>query len=96
MSRERQIPSSLFPPGVSLLPEDFSQRLTALKEMTGLSWQGMAASMGVDSRQLLRWRRGVWPGGGAMLSLVKLATRVPGGLSTLLDEDLVVVYRSSR
>ena len=94
MSRDRQLPSQLFPPGIPLLPEDFSHRLTALKMMTGLSWQGMAASIGVDSRQLLRWRHGVWPGGGAMLSLVKLATRVPGGLGTLLDEELVVLYGS--
>ena len=93
MSRERMNPSPLFPPGVALLPEDFSERLTAIKEITGLSWQGMAACLGVDSRQLLRWRRGQWPSGGAMLSLVQLATRVPGGLSALLDEDLLVIYR---
>ena len=94
MSRDRSNPSLLFPPGVALLPDDFSDRLTAIKEITGLSWQGMAACLGVDSRQLLRWRRGQWPSGGAMLSLVQLATRVPGGLGVLLDEDLLVVYRN--
>ena len=86
-------PPYLFPPGVALLPEDFVDRLTAIKEITGLSWSGMASCLGVDSRQILRWRRGEWPNGGAMLSLVDLATRVPQGLGTLLNEDLIVVYR---
>ncbi len=86
--------SQLFiPPGVALIPEDFDDRLKALKEMTGLTWQGMAVAMGVDDRQLLRWRRGGGPNGGAMLSLVRLAIRVPEGLGELLDEDVVVLLR---
>ena len=68
----------LFPPGVSLLTEDSSERLSALKEITGLTWEGMAPSLGVEPRQLHYWRNGGWPNGGAMLSLVDLATRVPG------------------
>ena len=51
----------------------------------------MAAAMGVDCRQLHRWRRGTVPNGEAMLSLVRLATCVPHGLAELLDEDLLVV-----
>ena len=93
MSRERQAPSQLFSPGVSLLPEDFPNRLTALKEITGLSWEGMAVCLGVDIRQLRYWREGGWPNGGAMLAIVALATRVPGGLGVLLDDDLLVVHR---
>ena len=31
-----------------------------------------------------------------MLSLVQLATRVPDGLGTLLNQDLIVVYRKTR
>ena len=47
--------------------------------------------MGVDSRQLWRWRkRGSEPGAGAMLALARIALRVPGGLALLLDEDVVV------
>lgn len=72
-------------PGVALLPEDFPARLAALKELTGLSWEGMANAMGVDSRQLHRWRKGTAPNGEAMLALVRLATQVSGGLDTLLD-----------
>ena len=94
MSSARRL-SSPFPPGVALLPEDFRDRLTTLKEMAGLSWEGMAVSMGVDSRQVLRWRRGAAPNGGAMLSLVRLATRVPEGLAELLDDDVVVVRKRS-
>ena len=80
-----------FPPGVSLLPEDFGQRLTLLKELTGLSWEGMAYCLGVDPRQLAYWREGGWPNGGAMLSLVDFAARIPEGLGVLLDRDVIVL-----
>ena len=93
MSREGQHTIRRFPPGIPLLPGDFPDRLAAIKEISGLSWEGMAVCIGVDSRQLLKWRRGCWPSGGAMLSLVHLATRLPGGLSTLLKDDLVEVHR---
>lgn len=96
MSSERQTSPPPFPPGVALMPEDFEERLTALKEMTGLSWEGMAVCLGVDSRQLLRWRQGGVPNGGAMLSLVRLATRLPEGLGELLGEDLTVVHTPRR
>ena len=81
------------PPGVALVPEDFREKLEVIKKMTGLSWERMASAMGVDSRQLWRWRRrGGEPGGGAMLALVRLALRVPGGLAALTDEDVIVIF----
>ena len=84
------------PPGVALMPDDFARRLAALKEMTGLSWEGMASVMAVDSRQLWRWRKqGGEPNGGAMLVLVRLAMRVPEGMAVLLDEDVIVIHKSS-
>ena len=87
----------VIPPGVALIPEDFCDRLDALKELTGLTWEGMAAGMGVDPRQLLRWRlRGGAPNGGAMLALVRLAIQVPGGLGQLLDEDVIVIHKPRR
>ena len=76
------------PPGTAVLPRDFAERLTAVKERSGLSWESLAAVVGVDSRQMLRWRRGSAPSGGAMLSLVRWAARQPGGLALLLDEPL--------
>ncbi len=93
MSRERHLLPHLFVPDGSLLPEDFSDRLTALKEITGMTWEGMSVCLGVDPRQLKYWRDGGWPNGGAMLAIVALATRVPGGLGVLLDDDLIVVSR---
>ena len=82
------------PPGVALVPEDFRAKLEVIKKMTGLSWEGLASAMGVDSRQLWRWRRrGGEPGGGAMLALVRLALRVPGGLAALTDEDVIVIFQ---
>jgi len=90
------VPETDFPPGVALLPEDFAERLEAVRERTGLPWERMAACMGVDPRQLWRWRHGASPGGGAMLSLVRFATRVPEGLGELLDEELIVVRPERR
>ena len=80
------------PPGVALVPEDFREKLEIIKGLTGLSWEGLATAMGVDSRQLWRWRkRGGEPGAGAMLALARIALRVPGGLALLLDEDVIVI-----
>lgn len=95
MSRDTNRTSSML--GVALLPADFPERLTALKELSGLSWERMAEAIGVDARQMHRWRRGTNPSGEAMLSLVRLATCVPGGLAQLLGEDVLVEReRSSR
>ena len=45
-----------------VLPEDFGERLEQLKELSGLSWRGMAKALGVDPKQLRMWRRkGVEP-----------------------------------
>ena len=88
---------SFIPPGIAVMPEDFADRLRAVKEMTGLSWEGMASLMGVDGRQLWYWRkRGGEPNGGAMMALVRLAVRVPGGLALLIDEDVIVIYKPRR
>ena len=79
------------------MPEDFREKLEIIKQLTGLSWEGMASAMGVDSRQLWRWRRhGVQPSGGAMLALVWLALRVPGGLAVLTDEDVIIIHSPGR
>ncbi len=93
MNRERANPSPQFPPGVALLPEDFCVRLEKIKEITGLTWEGMSVCLGVDIRQIQYWRKGGTPNGGAMLSLVELACRVPEGLGVLLNNDLMVVCR---
>lgn len=96
MSSAPAVPEPDYAPGVALMPEDFAQRLEALRERTGLPWERMAVCMGVDPRQLWRWRHGASPGGGAMLSLVRFATRVPGGLAELLGEELSVVRPERR
>ena len=85
------------PPGVALMPDDFPDRLTTLRDLLDLNWEEMAVAMGVDPRQLLRWRqeRGA-PNGGAMLSLVRLAIRSPEGLGELLDEDVIVIFKPRR
>ena len=73
------------PSGV--LPKDFAQRLERLKEASGLSWRGLARALGVDPKQLARWRKGVEPCGGAMHSIHRFASRIPGGTEILMGDD---------
>ena len=75
------------PYGSGELPKDFVHRLTQLKEASGLTWSGFAEALGVDKKQVLRWRRDTEPCGGAMLSLLRLAFRIPGGLEILVRES---------
>ena len=85
------------PPGVALMPDDFPGRLEAVRDLLDLNWEEMAVALGVDPRQLLRWRiKGGNPNGGAMLSLVRLAIRSPEGLAELLDEDVIVIFKPRR
>ena len=69
------------------MPEDFPRRLTRFKEASGLTWQGLARCLGVDGRQVLRWRQGAEPCGGAMLALVRLALKVPGAVNALAEDE---------
>ena len=70
-----------------VLSEDFKDRLERLKEASGLTWSGLSQAIGVDRKQVRRWRRkGVEPSGGAMESLYRFAGRFPGGLETLMGE----------
>lgn len=85
-----------FAPGEATLPGDFAERLTALKLRCGLTWEQMAEALGVDDRQMLRWRRGSCPSGRSMFSLFRLAAQLPGGLSELLGDDPCLTQQSER
>ena len=81
------------PQDSGVLPWDFADRINRLKEASGLTWSGMAWALGVDRKQLRRWRKkGVEPCGGAMLSLIRFARRIPGGLDILLGEDAQTTF----
>ena len=71
------------------LPDDFVQRLHRLKELTGLTWNAFSDLLGVDPKQMLRWRDGTEPCGGAYRSLVRVARWVPGGLDLIVGEDFL-------
>ena len=76
-----------------VLPEDFDRRLERLKEASGLSWRGFARALGVDPKSLRMWRKkGVEPCGGAMLSIVRFASRMPGGMEVLLGEGFQMTF----
>ena len=87
-------PVTLPPPGllfgVTFLPEDFAQRLKHFKAASGLTWDAMAACMGVDPRQLRRWRRGTRPSGDGLFALLTLAARFPGGVHMLLGVSVLL------
>ena len=77
-----------------LIGEDFGKRLEAFKEATGLSWDILAACLGVDPRQLQRWREGTKPSGDGVNALVKLASRIPGGLYILFGVEVIPSARA--
>lgn len=77
------------PLGSGALPPDFSARLDRLKRASGLTWDAFAEALGADVKQVLRWRRGTEPCGGAHHALVRLARWIPGGLDILMGEDFL-------
>ena len=77
-----------------LIGEDFGKRLEAFKEATGLSWDILAACLGVDPRQLQRWREGTKPSGDGVNALVKLSSRIPGGLYILFGVEVIPSARA--
>ena len=76
----------------SLLPADFPKRLERLKEASGLTWSGLAAAIGVDYKQMYKWRKGVEPSGGAMHALYEFAGRIPGGLQILMGDGFQMTF----
>ena len=86
--------SSLLPPEtlycLPFLPDDFVDRLEYFKEVSGLTWDGMAYCMGVDPRQVRRWRHGTKPCGDTLFALLTLAARFPGGVHILLGVDILL------
>ena len=85
--------SSLLPPEtlycLPFLPDDFVDRLECFKRISGLTWDGMAYCMGVDPRQVRRWRHGTKPCGDTLFALLILAARFRGGVYILLGVDIL-------
>jgi len=78
----------LLPPESGLLPADFPQRLTALKDLSGITWTAFSEALGQDDKNVRRWRNeDVEPSGGSLLAIIRFALRFPGGLQILTDED---------
>lgn len=77
----------VLPCGSGRLPPDFPRRLDRLKRTSGLTWNEVAEALGMETKQVLRWRKGAEPRGGPYHELVVFAGRVPGGLAILFGED---------
>ena len=82
----------VLPLGSAVFPEDFPERLLRLKEASGLTWTAFARALGVDRKQVRRWREGVEPAGGAMFSLMCFALRIPKGLEILMGQGFRVIF----
>ena len=54
---------NVLPPGTTILPDNFPIRLVRIKEATGLTWNEFGEKVGVNPRQMLRWRKGAKPSG---------------------------------
>lgn len=76
-------------PEVTFLPEGFSDDLRSLKEASGLTWDEFADCLGVDPRQLQRWRDGTKPSGDGLYALLQFATQVPGGVQMILRKHVL-------
>ena len=70
-----------------VLPADFPRRLHLLRERSGLNWTALAEAVGTDPKQMLRWRHGTEPCGGALYSLLRFASHIPGGVELIMGED---------
>ena len=84
-----------FPFGNGDLPDDFVQRLIRLKRASGLTWEEFSEALGVELKQVLRWRNGTEPCGGAYHALVGLAPWIPGGLDILMGESFLAPLREN-
>ena len=67
-------------------PKDFPERLEWLKELSGLSWRGLAERVGVTHSRVSAWRRGRVPEGFALLNLIRFSLGVEGGLEALFPD----------
>jgi len=76
-----------------VLPDDFGQRIDMLREASGLTLTGFAQAVGADRRQVLRWRKGAEPCGGAMLALVQLSLMIEGGFAILTGLNVKMSLR---
>ena len=73
-------------------PRDFPERLELFRETAGLSWKELAACIGVRRERVTGWRRGTVPRSSALMALIQLARRVPGGMEALFP-NLAEAFR---
>ena len=77
----------------AVLPKDFGKRIVRLKKASKFTWNGMAQAIGIDPKSLLRWaHQGVEPSGGAMLSILRFASRIPGGVEILMGKGVQLSF----
>ena len=61
-------------PAMTSFPDDFPLRLERFKEASGMSWRTLARRMGVEPRDLRRWRSGTRPSAQHLFALLHVAS----------------------
>ena len=72
------------------LPEEFPERLAALKWAADICWDVFAACLGVDRLQFQRWRKGTRPSGDGLL--LAREARIPIRIEATAEEIEVVEW----
>ena len=78
------------------LPKDFPERLEGIKELSGLSWRGLAEHVGVTRSRVTGWCRGKVPKSFALLDLIRFSLGVEGGLDALFPDIAEALRRHDR
>ena len=84
MGREERIKGFRAPP----FPEDFSGRLARLKDLSGLSMEGLARQASLPEGPTREWRIGRrTPTADEGRAMMEWASRVPGGAAAMLTDS---------
>ena len=84
MEREERIKGFRAPP----FPDDFSGRLARLKDLSGLSMEGLARQAGLPEGPTREWRIGRrTPTADEARAMTEWASPVPGGAAAMLTDS---------
>ena len=84
MDREERIEGFRTPP----FPEDFSGRLARLKNLSGLSMEGLARQVGLPEGPTREWRIGrAAPPADGVRAMMEWACRITGGDAAMLRDS---------
>ena len=69
---------------ISPWPEDFTERLARLEDLSGISLEQFARAFSLPEDRAAEWRSGVMPTTGEVWAMTLWASQIPGGSDVLL------------